>query len=564
MTATRSTRPTRPAGPGRPAVHGAALAAATATVLAATAFLALPATAAAVAADDGGGARDRTAAQAPAAVELTDGTLDWGVKKSFRDYVTGPIGGGDITVGDGAEENPDGTFRFTAGTGTYDPGSHGVDVAFEGSVRFAAHGGQLDLAFADLKVTSDDGRQGTITADVSTGGTSSDDVEVAALDLAAVEPGQGEGGEMTFADVPATLTAEGAKAFNGFYKEGDDLDPATLAVRPVTSGTGGTGAAGGGGESGNGSAGTGSTGGTGGAGSTGASGGTGADTGPAPGTGSGSDPADPADPATAESGEVVDGNLDWGVKESFRTYVTGPIGGGKVELSGGAQDNGDGYRFPGGNGDLDSGAGSLDADFDGAVRFLAHKESGQGQEYALDLKFSALRVETDGTEGSLVADVAAKDRKTGEVSEYDALTVASLTVPDGALTPDEDIVTLDKLPATLTADGAKAFGGFYEKGDALDPVTVSVALDEGAELPGGGSDGTSGSSDSSGSDGSSGSSSSAGTVGGGDTGGSGSLASTGTGTPVAALLGGAGGLALIGAAAAYATRRRGPSSPSGV
>ncbi|WP_367125646.1 HtaA domain-containing protein [Streptomyces phytohabitans] len=530
---------------------GTALAAATATVLAATAFLTLPATAA------DGAARDRTGERAPAAIDLTDGTLDWGVKKSFRDYVTGPIGGGEITVGDGAALNADGTFRFTDGTGSYDQGSHGVDVAFQGSVHFTAHGGQLDLTFADLKVTSDDGVAGAITADVSSGGTTRDDVEVASLDLGAVEPGHGDGGGMTFADVPATLTAEGAEAFNGFYEEGEALDSATLAVTPAAGGTqpGGTGGGGTGGDSGNGANGSG-TNGTSGTGTTGTSGTTGA-TGTS-GDDSGTGSADPASGPGSGSGEsaadgtVVDGTLDWGVKKSFRSYVTGPIGGGRIDLSGGARDNGDGYRFAGGSGDLDTEAATLGADFDGAVRFLAHKED---DAYALDLKFSALRVETDGTKGSLVADVSSKDRTTGEVSEYDAVAVAALEVPEGALTPEKDVVTLSKLPASLTKEGVEAFGGFYQEGDALDPVTVSVALDEGARLPGAGSGGPGGSSDASdgGTGATGGSSGPAGTVGGTDLG---SLASTGSGAPVAGLLGAAGALALTGAAAAYATRRR--------
>ncbi|MFG2191316.1 HtaA domain-containing protein [Streptomyces sp. NPDC048639] len=454
-------------------------------------------------------------------LELKDGTLEWGVKESFRRYVTG-MAHGTIEVADGAQQAADnGFFTFTNGTGTYDTSTHAVSTAFEGSVRFRSTLHGFDIELAGLQVETE-GRAGTITADVTAQGTTDDDVELATLDLSEVRPGQGEGGAMTFAGIPVELTAEGAKAFNGMYQEGQALDPATLTVKPVQ--------APGPGPS-------------------------------SPATPSASSSGEPSGHPTAQpttttapstspsgssggerpapSGEIADGNLDWGVKKSFRDYVTGPIGGGTVQLSAGAAKNGEIYRFPTGSGSYDADRGTLDAAFAGAVRFLAHKEGG---EYALDLKFSDLKVRTDGAEGDLIADVSSKDRESGEVTESDDLTVATLELPDGGLEPTDDVLTLDDVPATLTADGAKAFGGFYEAGAALDPVTVAVSLDEDANLPGGEGDPADGSGDTS-------STASAGT-----TGGSGSLASTGSGTPAGALLGAAAGLAVVGGAAFAATR----------
>ena len=52
---------------------------------------------------------------------ITGGYMDWGVKESFRNYVTGPIAMGSITVAGGVTVNGDGTFRFPARvTGNYD------------------------------------------------------------------------------------------------------------------------------------------------------------------------------------------------------------------------------------------------------------------------------------------------------------------------------------------------------------------------------------------------------------------------------------------------------------
>ncbi|NEE40945.1 hypothetical protein G3M53_88155, partial [Streptomyces sp. SID7982] len=74
-----------------------AAAVATAAVLGAT--FALPALAA-----------DNSEAAPPAAapkLELVDGTLDWGIKEKFRDYLVGPIAQGKITLADGAKQAAD-------------------------------------------------------------------------------------------------------------------------------------------------------------------------------------------------------------------------------------------------------------------------------------------------------------------------------------------------------------------------------------------------------------------------------------------------------------------------
>ncbi|GAA2087115.1 hypothetical protein GCM10009801_49890 [Streptomyces albiaxialis] len=549
----------------RPRPRAAALAVVTAaaTVLGVTAFappvLAAPA-----------------APAAPAAgIPLTDGTLDWGIKKSFRDYLTGPIAGGKITVADGAKTNADGSFRFTGGKGSYDTGTHAVDTAFQGSVHLYGHKGALDIELSDLKMVTK-GKGGALSADVTTPKAKKNDVELATLDLSEVKPGQGEGGAMTFADIPATLTEGGSDAFEGYYEKGEKLDPVTLAVKANSgggtggagssggSGTGGTGGSGGssgtGGSTGTGGSGDGSSGGSstsGGPGTSGGSTGSGSGSGGSEGSG-GSGGGSGSGSGNAASGAIVDGNLDWGVKKSFRDYITGPIAKGKAELSGGAKKTSGGYRFPKGSGKAEK--NSLDASFRGGVRFLGHKESG---EYVLDLTFSQFKVKANGTKGSLVSDVKAKDRESGKVSTYDNLTVATLKLPSGALDAEKDVVTVEKAPATLTGSGAKAFGGFYKAGDKLDPVTASVSLDENAQLPGagGGSDSGSGSEAGSGGAGDDGASGGAGTVGGSgdagsDIGTDGALASTGADLPSGALMGGAAALAVLGGAAVYAARRR--------
>ncbi|MFC8227196.1 HtaA domain-containing protein [Streptomyces sp. NPDC057287] len=510
-----------------------ALAAAVATAAALGATFALPALAADSAAP----------AAAPAAtVELTDGTLDWGFKESFRRYIGGA---GTITVEDGATQAAgNGVFTFGNGTGTYDTTTHGTDTAFDGSVNFNAHGGALDITLSDVKVSTS-GTAGAVTVDLKTPQGTQDDVAFAELDLSAVRPGQGEGGAMVFKDIPSKLTKTGSAAFNGMYAEGEVLDPATLSVKSVTTPpteeptkeptkeptqepteeptkeptkepTGKP---------------------------------TATPTGK-PTTPASPNPSVSATTPAAEQGEVVDGTLDWGVKESFRSYVTGPVANGKVETTGGATASAAGYRFPDATGSFDAEEQTLEAEFDGTVRFLGHKE---GDAYTLDLSLTGLEVQVKDGAGTLVADVTSKDRATRKVTTRTGLAVADLKLPSGELAAKGGVVTLSAVPATLTADGTEAFGGMYAKGTPLDALTVSVALDENAELPGG--SGGSGSTGGSGGTGGSGTMS-GGTVGGGTVGGSSSLASTGSGLPAGALIAASGVVVAAGAGVVIAARRR--------
>ncbi|MFB7852463.1 HtaA domain-containing protein [Streptomyces sp. NPDC056053] len=512
-----------------------ALAAAVATAAAlGVSALVLPATAATTATTADG------AAAAPK-LELKDGTLEWGLKESFRKYLAAPFSGGKITVQDGATQaSGNGVFTFVDGKGTYDKATYATDTAFKGGVHFYAHDGELDITLSDVKLATA-GTGGAITVDVTTPKGTSDDVKFAALDLSGVKPGQGADGAMVFEDIPATLTKAGAEAFQGQYKEGEVLDPATLSVKavvppspdpstepsPEPSTEPSTGP------------------------STEPSGGPTSSTAPSPDP-SGSSSTEPA----AEPGEILDGTLDWGVRKSFRAYVTGPIAQGRIETTAGATASAGGYRFPDATGRFDAEKQTLTAKFDGKVRFLGHEEDG---EYTLDLSLANLEVRVDGAKGTLVADVTSKDRKTKEVSVRTGLALADLKLPKGELAAKKGVLKLSGVPATLTADGAGAFAGMYKKGEPLDALTVAVALDKDAELPGAesgsGTSGTAGGGTAATGGGSVGGGSAGGSVG-GTVGGSGALAATGSDLPAGALIAASGVVVAAGAGVVVAARRR--------
>ncbi|SDT71434.1 HtaA domain-containing protein [Jiangella sp. DSM 45060] len=194
-------------------------------------------------------------------------------------------------------------------------------------------------------------------------------------------------------------------------------------------------------------------------------------------------PAPTAETATAA--DVASGSLDWGVKASFRNYITGPIAHGSIEVRDPATPNEDGtFRFADATGTADPGtdpgAGTADLSFAGEVYFAGH-DMGAGP--LLELTVTDPRVAvTSATEGLLVADVVSKSLDSGELVTYDDVELADLDLTDHPLTFDGDTVSATGVPATLTAAGVPAFANFYTAGTALDPVTFTATLE--ATAPG--------------------------------------------------------------------------------
>ncbi|RPK72744.1 HtaA domain-containing protein [Streptomyces sp. ADI95-17] len=373
-----------------------------------------------------------TAAQAEGRT-VQGGRLDWGIKSSFQSYVTGPVANGSWSLTGGAATVGGSQFRFHSATGSYDPATGAFSSAFAGGVHFLGHrksdgSHELDLTISRPTVRIAGG-SGTLYADVvgkdrGTGRvTSAAQVPLATLGLSGIDM-KGGSTPIALRDVPATLTAQGAKSFAGYYTAGTPLDPVSLSVD--TSAPAGKPAAT---ES--------------------------------PGKEKEAKKAGPA------AGRFEDAAVDWGVRRTFREYVTGSIGKGKWTLAEGAQDGGALFRFPKGKGTYDPKKQTLDAGFAGSVHFTGAD--------GLDLELSAVKVRLAAGRGTLLADVHSdgdRDR---------AVPLVTFTAKDFA--PKDGLAVLTEAPATLTAEGAEAFGSLYRAGTAMDPVSLAVAVDAGAELP---------------------------------------------------------------------------------
>ncbi|WP_434019754.1 HtaA domain-containing protein [Paraoerskovia sediminicola] len=174
-----------------------------------------------------------------------------------------------------------------------------------------------------------------------------------------------------------------------------------------------------------------------------------------------------ADVPACTASSVSGATLAWGIKSSFRAYVTGPIAGGSVSTSG-ATSSGDAYRWAGGSGKFNTDRTQGYASWSGTVQFSGH-------DGLLDLKISNPRVRvTSASSANLVVDVASSDMS-GVKSSASGVVFATLSLAgNGGVSGSTASWT--NAPATLTAAGAAAFAGFYAAGDALDPVSFSLPL----------------------------------------------------------------------------------------
>ncbi|MFA7763101.1 HtaA domain-containing protein [Streptomyces sp. NRRL S-448] len=361
------------------------------------------------------------------------GRLDWGIKSSFQSYVTGPVAKGGFKLKSGAATVGGSLFRFHSAAGSYDPDSGTFEASYTGGVTFQGHQKpdgvyELDMTISRPTVKISGGK-GTLYADVSSKAkdsgavTNQSQVAFASLGVGGINM-KGGASPLSLTNIPATLTAEGAKAFAGYYGAGTQLDPISLsadvktapAAEPVPSATA-------------------------------------------------AQPSAAAETPQAP-GAFADAAVDWGVRRTFREYVTGSVGQGKWTLAEGAQDGGALFRFPQGKGSFDGAKGTLDAAFAGTVQFTgAH----------LDLTLGKMSVKVENGKGVLSADVTAGGATKNAVPlvEFDAK----------GLKTEGKLATLTEAPATLTEGGSQAFNSMYKAGTEMDPVSLAVALDSTAQLP---------------------------------------------------------------------------------
>ncbi|WP_175956364.1 HtaA domain-containing protein [Schaalia sp. Marseille-Q2122] len=415
-----------------------------------------------------GGTKPGTDTPADPRPKAMTADLHWGIRKSFLDYVTGPIAHGTVEVSEGAT----GRFVFPLADDEALAHRNFMGAAFKGKVRFTGHGGLLDLTIANPAIVRE-GQAWKLMADVASrpftfpgarpgssffAAASSEvptlkRVHLADLDGMDVKHGGG-GATVSFSSV--VLTDEGAAAFGGFYKAGNRaLDPITMVVRaadkPSTDQPGTD-------QPGTDEPGT-----------------------DEPGTDQpGTDQPGTDQPGTTPAPQLTAPNLNWGVRKQFRSYLKG-LAQGSWTLSEGATGE---FTFPSvkdAGVDLAKYEGSR---FAGKVHFVGHHG-------LLDITIANPEILRGADGWTLVADVASlpydpKDmallgnaeglKKALEGKTKPALrrvVLATLSDPVVAGSGAEATITFAQL--TLTKEGADAFGGFYKAGSSdFDPIVITA------------------------------------------------------------------------------------------
>lgn len=433
---------------------------------------------------------------------IESGNLTWNIRASFLHYLN-TIARGNITV-EGLSKNAAGGLDFTSASGSYDEATKTGQINFAGKVHISGHHGQLNSSFENTRLVIKEGK-GYLVVDAEALNMQGENRTFKDLVLAEVDLNGAtlENNVLSAKNAAVTVTVEGSEAiFAGQYNDADKRAMAPLSFsaklgsqlveNKVTDTTvkGSNTGSGSANLGNNANAGIGGT-------NFGASVNNGG--GSASHSHNGSTPAahpnggksgsfssvskNPAQPvctpvtvtkqvpvkaankapAASTDGKVASADLGWGVRDSFRNYIRGGIANGSWDLNGTTYSN-NAFQWAKGTGSFKDGKGSIS--FTGSVHFTGHHG-------ILDTTISNPRLEINGKTAVLYATVVGNDMD-GKSHNYGE--VALLNVDVNGLQVSGDKISISGAGTTITAEGAKAFAGFYEAGKDMAPLSLSASL----------------------------------------------------------------------------------------
>ena len=420
---------------------------------------------------------------------VESGTLSWDIRESFLKYLTS-FAHGSVNV-EGMEKTAAGGFKYTQASGVYNPETKTGQINFAGTAEFTGHNGQLKSTIKNMRLVVVNGK-GTLVADVDALTRDGKSVSKTGLAIAEVDLSGAsvKDGVFSAQNAAVALTAEGSEVlFAGQYRGADNaMAPLSFSVKlseqtaentvevpRISESKSSDNKGSENGSSDNSSSNSSGNSGANGSGSNGSAGTSGSvSNGGSSSNGSVSNnPAQPVCvPVTrtrevqeqgASDGTIKSANLGWGVRDSFRNYVRGGIANGSWELNGTSYSS-DAFNWSNGTGTFKGGKGSIS--FSGSVRFTGHHG-------ILDTTIANPRLEINGNSGTLYATMNSND-PSGKATNYGE--VALLKVDLSGLQSSSDAVSVNGAATTLTAEGAKAFAGFYDAGKDMAPLSFSAAI----------------------------------------------------------------------------------------
>ena len=420
---------------------------------------------------------------------VESGTLSWDIRESFLKYLIS-FAHGSVNV-EGLEKTAAGGLKYTQASGVYNPETKTGQINFAGTAEFTGHNGQLKSTIKNMRLVVVNGK-GTLVADVDALTRDGKSISKTGLAIAEVDLSGAsvKDGVFSAQNAAVALTNDGSEAlFAGQYRGADNaMAPLSFSVKlseqtaentvevpRVSENKSSESNSSENKGSENSSSDNGSSNSTGNSGSNGSAGTSGSvSNGGSSSNGSVSNnPAQPVCvPVTrtrevqeqgASDGTIKSANLGWGVRDSFRNYVRGGIANGSWELNGTSYSS-DAFNWSNGTGTFKGGKGSIS--FSGSVRFTGHHG-------ILDTTIANPRLEINGNTGTLYATMNSND-SSGKATNYGE--VALLKVDLSGLQSSADAVSVNGAATTLTAEGAKAFAGFYEAGKDMAPLSFSAAI----------------------------------------------------------------------------------------
>ena len=356
------------------------------------------------------------------------GYLKWGVKSTFRSYITGSIAKGSISTTEAGRTGSQ--FLFGQAQPVLDT-EQWSQVAYRGAVTFRGHSGVLNVTLANPRISKVSDSRATLSADFE-----GSRVTIAELNLARGAKTSANG-LLSYTDVPATLLSTGVGVFSyngaGFYPAGEALDPVSFSIGAIA----------------------------------GVLSDTVVEEYQQPEPASETDSALFTELASTEGAcTVADSTLDWGIKESFRSYVSGAIANGEWKATDGAAYDTPTFSFSHSEGSLNVTSTRGLLSFAGVVNFTGH-------DGLLDVTMSqpTLAIESDA-QATLYLTFEGQTMD-GEETSTANLPFARVDLSSGTVTDDGLRKEIVDAPAYLTSQGARALGT-YQAGDQLDSLSISI------------------------------------------------------------------------------------------
>ncbi|MCI1964421.1 MAG: HtaA domain-containing protein [Ancrocorticia sp.] len=379
--------------------------------------------------------------QSDATTTTWDGTLTWGLKASFINYLTSKIANGTVTATDGAAL-PNG--QQSAADYTLAPGQQfgeGTpdEVQFQGTVQYTGHDGVLDVTLSDPVIDfSANVLKVTVSSREFAGATTLGDLvnygEIAFASLTGLKATPGEDG-MAISVSSAKLTEEGAQAFAGFYKEGEALDvPTAVLTKTVTETTPPV-------ESETTEQ---------------------AETSEKPSKA----PEQSSTPTEEETTQAIPReSLSWQVKDTFIGYIAAHA---TISETGGAVYNGDTFAFPLAKGQTLDVENLSSISYTGSVNLNAYGG-------ALDITFANPTVEKTADGWVLTAESVSKPRSGGEPVNYGRIALASL---EGMSVEESDGLVSVTFASAQALEGTSNVFGYAAGTDLAAPVATFAVSSE--------------------------------------------------------------------------------------